>query len=184
MVDSTFEIVNVVGSGVLPAELALEPLKEDLKGESWENEGPQPGLHLEFSEDGPMTTFYRSGKYIIRAESKDRLEEANLEVREEIERLGIIADAEDDTGFQISNFVGVSQLDVDNLKLSALAIGLGLENVEYEPEQFPALKYRTSEYSCTHLLFSNGKIVTAGANTREETLNAFESFKSELEEWI
>lgn len=184
MIDSTFEVVNVVGTGRLPAELALDPLKEDLAGETWENDSPQPGLHLRFEEDGPMTTFYSSGKYIIRAPSVNQLHDAEYDVREEIARLGIIEDADAETDFEISNVVAVAKLDREQVNLRALTIGLGLENTEYEPEQFPALSYRKPEYPCTFLLFANGKIVIAGADDVEEAETAFDGFKDELAEWL
>lgn len=185
MIESTFEVVNVVGTGRLPAELALQPLKEDLKGETWENDSPQPGLHLQFEEDGPMTTFYSSGKYIIRAPSLDELHDAETDIKEEIARLGIIPDPhEADTNFVISNVVAVAKLEKDHVNLMALAIGLGLECTEYEPEQFPALAYRKPEYSCTFLLFANGKIVIAGADDVDEAKEDFEGFKDDLDEWL
>lgn len=184
MIESTFGVVNVVGTGKLPAELALQPLKEDLNGESWENDSPQPGLHLRFEEDGPMTTFYSSGKYIIRAPSVEELHQAEQEIREEIERLGIIPDADTETGFDVSNVVATAQLEVDSVNLVALTVGLGLEYTEYEPEQFPALSYRKDEYPCTFLLFANGKIVIAGADDPEEAETAFDGFKEDLAEWI
>jgi transcription initiation factor TFIID TATA-box-binding protein len=184
MIKSTFEVVNVVGTGKLPAELALTPLREDLAGEAWENDSPQPGLHLRFEDDGPMTTFYSSGKYIIRAESEASLRAANNDTCEEIARLGIIPGAETETEFSISNVVATAELEQDEVNLIALTIGLGLENAEYEPEQFPALTYRNPDYPCTFLLFANGKVVVAGADDPEESETAFESFKEELEEWI
>jgi transcription initiation factor TFIID TATA-box-binding protein len=184
MIDSTFDVVNVVGTGRLPAELALQPLKEDLAGNAWENDSPQPGLHMRFVEDGPMTTFYSSGKYIIRAPSVDGLYDAEREIREEIHRLGIIESPDADTEFEISNVVAVAKLDRDEVNLIALTVALGLEHTEYEPEQFPALSYRKPEYPCTFLLFANGKIVIAGADDPDEAEDAFENFKVELDEWI
>ena len=184
MIDSTFDVVNVVGAGRLPAELALEPLKEDLAGDAWENDSPQPGLHLRFVEDGPMTTFYTSGKYIIRAPSVAELHEADQDIRDEIARLGIIPDADAETDFEISNVVATAQLDREEVNLISLTVALGLEHTEYEPEQFPALSYRKPEYPCTFLLFANGKIVIAGADDPVEAETAFDGFKAELDEWI
>lgn len=43
-------------------------------------------------------------------------------------------------------------------------------NVEYEPEQFPALKFQIEEPSCTFLLFSTGTFVIQGL-TRESDIN-------------
>ena len=182
MSDYTFEVVNVVGTGDLPVELRLEKVVEDIRGETWENESPQPGLHLQFDEDGPMTTFYMSGSYIIRASNREELEEANETVLDELARLGII-DRDEEVPFTISNVVSLAKLDT-HINLSALAVGLGLEHTEYEPEQFPALVYRRSKYPCTFLVFANGKIVIPGANSVPAAEDAFEMFYDELTEWV
>lgn len=183
MPDYSFEVVNVVGTGDLPVELDLASFAEDLRGETWENESPQPGLHLHFEEDGPMTTFYMSGSYIIRASNAAELDQANDEVLDEIERLGIIDDSEkDDIPFSVSNVVSLATVDAE-INLAALAIELGLEHTEYEPEQFPALVYRRSKYPCTFLVFANGKIVIPGADSVESSREAFNRFSDELDEF-
>jgi transcription initiation factor TFIID TATA-box-binding protein len=48
------------------------------------------------------------------------------------------------------------------LNLEAIAIGLGLEAVEYEPEQFPGLVYRLDDPDVVALLFGTGKMVITG----------------------
>ena len=50
----------------------------------------------------------------------------------------------------------------ETLDLSALAIGLGLEFTEYEPEQFPGLVYRPTNYDCVMLIFGSGKVIITG----------------------
>ena len=51
------------------------------------------------------------------------------------------------------------------LNLNAIAIGLGLENIEYEPEQFPGLVYRIDEPKVVVLIFSSGKLVVTGGKS-------------------
>lgn len=41
----------------------------------------------------------------------------------------------------------------------AIAIGLDLEHIEYEPEQFPGLVYRLDDPQVVFLLFGSGKLV-------------------------
>lgn len=50
-----------------------------------------------------------------------------------------------------------------SLNLNALAIGLGLEVTEYEPEQFPGLVYRPAEAANVVLLFTSGRVVITGS---------------------
>ncbi|MCE8424960.1 MAG: TATA-box-binding protein [Candidatus Methanoperedens sp.] len=67
------------------------------------------------------------------------------------------------------------------INLNAVAIGLGLENIEYEPEQFPGLVYRTSSPKVVLLLFGSGKIVITGGKNPEDTEAAVEKIVTELD---
>ena len=53
--------------------------------------------------------------------------------------LGLSVD--DDPAITVQNIVVSGDLG-ETLNLNAIAIGLGLESIEYEPEQFPGLVYR------------------------------------------
>lgn len=56
----------------------------------------------------------------------------------------------------------------------------GLENTEYEPEQFPGLVYRPSDDSCVILLFANGRVVIAGSPDVDVAQQSFESLKDRV----
>ena len=48
----------------------------------------------------------------------------------------------------------VSSADLKSvLNLNSVALGFGMENIEYEPEQFPGLVYRMKEPKVVILLF-------------------------------
>nr|AWM95337.1 putative transcription factor [uncultured microorganism] len=66
------------------------------------------------------------------------------------------------------------------MNLNALAIGLGLEQVEYEPEQFPGLIYRPESAEGVVLLFSNGRVVITGC----QSIDAAEKIFSRLIETV
>ena len=55
-----------------------------------------------------------------------------------------------------------------------------LENVEYEPEQFPGLVYRILDPKVVILIFSSGRIVSTGAKTVEDVTRAVNILKDEL----
>jgi TATA-box binding protein (TBP), component of TFIID and TFIIIB len=61
-----------------------------------------------------------------------------------------------------------------------MAMSLGLENVEYEPEQFPGLVYRVEEPKVVLLLFGSGKVVCTGAKREEEIIEAVNKLKKSL----
>jgi transcription initiation factor TFIID TATA-box-binding protein len=66
------------------------------------------------------------------------------------------------------------------LNLNAIATGLGLENIEYEPEQFPGLVYRLSDPKVVILLFGSGKLVVTGGKKPEDMVNAVDRIVEEL----
>jgi transcription initiation factor TFIID TATA-box-binding protein len=66
------------------------------------------------------------------------------------------------------------------LNLNAIAIGLGLENIEYEPEQFPGLVYRLSDPKVVVLLFGSGKLVITGGRKPEDAVKAVDQIVKQL----
>ncbi len=80
----------------------------------------------------------------------------------------------------IQNIVASADLGTV-LNLNAIAIGLGLENIEYEPEQFPGLVYRLSTPKVVMLLFGSGKLVVTGGKKPEDAEAAVEKIVEELD---
>jgi transcription initiation factor TFIID TATA-box-binding protein len=70
------------------------------------------------------------------------------------------------------------------LNLNALAIGLGLEKTEYEPEQFPGLIYRPSGADSVVLLFASGRVVITGSPDREAVEQTFAALQDEVTDLI
>lgn len=167
------DIVNVVGSGSLDAEFDLEKVADDISSIAEYDPDKYPGIYIRFEEDAPLITVYRTGKYIITGADS---EEEAYAIRERLHDLlvenGMIAQS-DDEWFRIQNIVCTAELG-EALNLSALAIGLGLENTEYEPEQFPGLVYRPPEASNVVLLFGSGRIVITGSADLDAAEQTFE----------
>ena len=55
------------------------------------------------------------------------------------------------------------------INLDAVTMGLGFENIEYEPEQFPGLVYRIKEPKSVVLLFGSGKMIITGCKSPEDS---------------
>jgi len=79
----------------------------------------------------------------------------------------------------VQNIVASSDLGAQ-INLNAIAITLGLENVEYEPEQFPGLVYRIDVPKVVVLLFGSGKLVCTGARKPSDVEQAVERITAEL----
>ena len=61
-------------------------------------------------------------------------------------------------------------------------MALGLENIEYEPEQFPGLVFRMKDPKVVILIFSTGKVICTGARSKENVDQALKNMHRELEE--
>jgi transcription initiation factor TFIID TATA-box-binding protein len=121
-----------------------------------------PGLQLRLDSEKPLITLYTSGSYtIVGAESHQELREVRSKLIELFIELDILAQKPDDDPFDVDNIVCVYDLGRE-LDLAQLAIGLGLENTEYEPEQSPFLVYRPKGLDLTMTIPSNGKLMITG----------------------
>ncbi len=81
----------------------------------------------------------------------------------------------------IQNMVATTDLDIE-LNLSAIAVAFGLENVEYEPEQFPGLVYRMENPKVVVLMFKSGKMVVTGAKSPQDAEIAVQRIIEKLKE--
>jgi len=95
----------------------------------------------------------------------------------EIEKSGVKVITEPE--IMVQNIVASSDLESE-INLNSIAISLGLEKVEYEPEQFPGLVYRLSEPKVVVLLFGSGKLVCTGAKKPQDVERAVEKIANEL----
>ncbi|MFC6893774.1 MULTISPECIES: TATA-box-binding protein [Halobacteriales] len=174
------EVVNVVASGALDVELDLEAVARDLDDVVDYDPEKYPGAYVRFGGDEPLVTLYRTGKYIITGASSEaeagQLREKFLTL---LHRHGIVSAAED-AWFTVQNYVCMADME-RSVNLSALAIGLGLEVTEYEPEQFPGLVYRPHDHACVLLVFATGKVVITGAQETESAEAAFAAFRDSIE---
>jgi len=67
------------------------------------------------------------------------------------------------------------------INLNRVVITLNLENIEYEPEQFPGLVYRIHDPKIVALLFSSGKIILTGGKNIEDIKRGLDLLEQKLE---
>ncbi len=78
--------------------------------------------------------------------------------------------------FKIKNIVASMDLG-KKVDLSKI---LKLDNVEFEPAEFPGVIYRAKEYGIVFLTFSSGKVIISGASNVKDVKNSASHFISEL----
>ena len=176
------KVVNIVASGSLNTEIDLETLSDEI-GQPQARYDPDkyPGIYLRFEEETPLITIYRTGKYIITGPTS---EEEVFSLRKRFLKflfdMDVIENA-DDEKFSVQNYVCTENLG-QTLNLNALAIGLGLEQTEYEPEQFPGLIYRPEGYNGVVLIFATGRVVITGCRSGDAAEELFTGLKNDLTE--
>lgn len=179
--ESPLEVVNVVGSGDLERELDLEQVIQDTDVYEANYEEGMGSVFLKVKEDSGLVILYRSGKYIVRGGKKfDKLHRTNEEFLEVLNDLGIIENSFKPS-FRINNLVFVGDLG-HTVELETLVIRLGLENAEFEPEQFPGLVYRPDEFDCVLLVFGSGKVSITGSDNIDEAVEAFRFLEGVVDE--
>jgi transcription initiation factor TFIID TATA-box-binding protein len=80
---------------------------------------------------------------------------------------------------EVQNIVATSDLGCE-INLNSIAVTLGLDRVEYEPEQFPGLVYRLDQPRVVLLLFGSGKMVCTGARRPSDIQLAVQKTRKEL----
>ncbi|MEE8198143.1 MAG: TATA-box-binding protein [Thermoplasmata archaeon] len=172
------KIENVVASTSLGGELDLQAIALALGGAEYEPE-QFPGLIYRLKEPKTATLLFRSGKVVCTgAKSLRDVGTAIRTVAKQIKASGI--DINIDPDIEVQNIVASSDLEQE-INLNAIAISLGLERVEYEPEQFPGLVYRLDEPKVVVLLFGSGKLVCTGARQPSDVSRAVEKITIELQ---
>lgn len=165
------EIVNVVAGGSLNREIDLNHLREDLdhselvtaefaKNAPWQ-------LLIRLTEQPGMMILYRTGKYILRGgDSFDTLTEAREILTCLFTDYNII-NPESDLSYHLQNIVFLETFQT-TIDLNKAVLELGLNQTEYEPEQFPGIIYRSEEYDAVAIVFSTGKAIITGTTDQNK----------------
>lgn len=171
------EVVNIAALGNLHREIEIETLAHDLELAVTNYDPKFNASFFRFEEDGELIILYSSGKYILRGgKSIENVRDVNQQFLNTLREVGIKISS---TSLEIKNVVAVGTIDTE-VDLNELSIELGLENIEYEPEQFPGLVYRPSDTNCVLLVFGSGKVVITGGRSVEEDTDAFEKLRNRI----
>lgn len=172
-------IENVVASASMERELDLNAIEEALDGATY-NPKQFPGLVYRLKEPKTATLLFRSGKLVCTgAKDLSSVRTAVNRVADDLRKAGIEINVEPKV--EVQNIVASSDLE-ENFNLTSVVITLGMEKVEYEPEQFPGLVYRLDDPKTVILLFGSGRMVCTGAKTPEDVVRSVERIARDLTE--
>jgi transcription initiation factor TFIID TATA-box-binding protein len=173
------KIENIVASVTLGVELNLLAINKVIENAQYEP-GQFPGLVYRLTNPKAAALIFRSGKVVCTgAKSEKDIDVTVNSVVSKIKEAGIKITKK--PIIEIQNIVASADLKVD-LNLNEIAMSIGLEKIEYEPEQFPGLVYRLDDPKVVVLLFGSGKLVCTGARKPDEASRAVDTIVSELSE--
>ena len=173
-------IVNIVGTSKIGEDFDLHSLALDLEGAEYEPE-QFPGLVYRIKEPKAAFLIFKSGKVVCTGtRSAKEAQTALYAATANLKDTGV--DVLPNPRIDIVNIVASADLTSETLNLNQVAMGLGLENIEYEPEQFPGLVYRMKQPKVVMLLFSTGKVICTGGKQDEDVKQALVKLQAILEE--
>jgi transcription initiation factor TFIID TATA-box-binding protein len=159
-----YHIVNLVASANLNATLDLYNLAVSIPNIEYEPE-QFPGAILKLQEPKVSMLLFKNGKIICSGASSEKgIEQGIIKASKLIHEIQSSVKVLRKVEYTVVNLVATASLDQT---LDLFQIALQLDNVEYEPEQFPGAILRLDEPKLTLLLFKNGKLICAGAKKEE-----------------
>jgi transcription initiation factor TFIID TATA-box-binding protein len=174
---ASIRIVNVVATTSLDKELDLQRLSEALEGARYDKER-FPGLVYRTKVPKTAMLLFRSGKVV--STGAKSLEDIRTAIDQLVKQLGAIGvPVTKKPEVIVQNLVASADLG-SVFNLDTIAVSLGLDRVEYEPEQFPGLVYRLDDPKVVMLIFRSGKMICVGARKIEEVELAVERITKEL----
>lgn len=156
--DLSISIENVVASASLDQKIDLLAIMKIFRNVEYR---PKQFLGLVFRLKRPKTAtlIFGSGKMVCTGAKSEKMAiQAVNKVVRELKDNGIIIQGK--PMIIIQNIVASANL---HGKIDLETAADIMENVMYEPEQFPGLIYRMSEPKVVMLLFASGKLVCTGA---------------------
>ncbi len=175
MTDTIIE--NIVASAQVSDSFDIALLAEKIPDSSY-NPDEFNGLTIKFETPKIAVLIMSNGKLVCtggksQEEIKNAIEKTVTKIR--------------DAGFNIKqkykinyeNIIASTDLEKP-MDLEKISKGLPIQNVTYEPSEFPGVIYKADDYDSILLLFSSGKLVCTGAKKIEDATKAIDMLKEKL----
>ena len=169
------KIQNIVASASLDQKINLLDIMKVFRNVEYRPK-QFPGLVFRLKRPKTATLIFGSGRMVCTgAKSEKEARSAVMKVVRELKANGIV-------------IIGKPKIVIQNMVSSADLHGkIDLEtasdimdNVMYEPEQFPGMIYRMTEPKVVLLVFASGKLVITGAKREEQVHEAVEKIRATL----
>jgi len=181
MVEKTYDslkIENIVASGAIAESIDLDLVSEKIKNCEL-NTKRFPGAVYRIEDPKIASLIFSSGKIVLTGiRRKPDLKKGLDVIIKSLNEVGV--KTLDEPEVAITNIV--CSYDIGKyINLNKVVITLNLENIEYEPEQFPGLVYRIKDPKIVALLFSSGKIILTGGKNLKDIKRGLDFLEQKLE---
>ena len=171
------KIENIVAYAKISELLDIELISEKLPNSSY-NPDELNGISLKFDDLKIATIILSNGKVVCTGAKKiEDAESIIKKIAKQIKNIGF--ETEKKYKVKIENVIASTDVKQE-LHLASIANALILQNVDYEPEEFPGLIYRMEKFGVVVLLFNSGKIVCTGAKKIEDAKKAINEMIDKL----
>lgn len=173
-------VTNIVGNGEFCSDINLQALATNILQVEYEPETSPMAVWRPFDRNAATVLIPSSGRItIVGCKSRDEIHETVSRIYDDLPQYAnnVISEEEFLAEFQISNIATAGSLNRE-LELSEVAIGIGLEDTEYNPNKFPGVIYRPRPGVVT-LIFRSGSVVIT-ANSYTGILDGWRSLQREL----
>ncbi len=181
MADKKYEslkIENIVASGVIAESIDLVELSEKVTGCEL-NKKRFPGAVYRIQDPKIAALIFSTGKIVMTGIRNDKaLADGLAIVIKSLKEAGI--EPLKEPKIKITNMVCSYNLG-RYINLNKIVLTLSVENIEYEPEQFPGLVYRIKDPKIVVLIFSSGKIILTGGKNLEDVRKGLDILEQKLE---
>jgi transcription initiation factor TFIID TATA-box-binding protein len=174
----SLKIENIVASGVIADSIDLAAVSQAIPACEL-NTKRFPGAVYRIEKPKIASLIFSSGKVVLTGiRDKQALADGLGIITNSLREAGVACF--DEPRVAITNIV--CSYDIGKyINLNKVVITLNLENIEYEPEQFPGLVYRIKDPKIVALLFSSGKIILTGGKNLEDIKRGLDFLEQKLE---
>ncbi len=181
MADKKYEslkIENIVAVGVIADSIDLVELSNKVKNCQLDKKR-FPGAVYRIENPKITALIFSTGKIVLTGIRNNKaLTEGLAIIIKSLNEVGI--DTLKEPKVAITNMVCSYDLG-KYININNVVITLNVENIEYEPEQFPGLVYRIKDPKIVVLIFSSGKIILTGGKNLEDVKKGLDVLEQKLE---
>lgn len=173
----SLKIENIVASGVIADSIDLTEVSKKVKNCEL-NTKRFPGAVYRLENPKIASLIFSSGKVVLTGiRNQQALVEGLNIIITSLKKAGVKTHKEPKVA--ITNMVCSYDMG-KHINLNKVVITLNVENIEYEPEQFPGLVYRIKDPKIVALIFSSGKVILTGGKNMEDIKRGLDALEQKL----